>query len=118
MLGVALLATALGALIAFVNGANDVSKGIATLVGSGTTTYRRALAWAAVWTGFGAISGAWLAGAMVQTFGGGFLVAGTVPTFAAAVAAVSGASVWVLLATRIGAPVSTTHALLGSLAGV
>ncbi len=30
--------------LAYLNGANDVSKGIATLVGSGVTNYRRAVA--------------------------------------------------------------------------
>ncbi len=29
-------------LLSFANGANDVSKGIATLVGSGVTSYRKA----------------------------------------------------------------------------
>jgi len=34
--------TLIGGFIAYVNGANDVSKGIATLAGSGVTDYRRA----------------------------------------------------------------------------
>jgi phosphate/sulfate permease len=44
---------ALGVLIAYVNGSNDVSKGIATLAGSGLTNYRRAILWGTVWTGLG-----------------------------------------------------------------
>ena len=43
--------------LAFANGGNDVSKGVATLVGSGRATYRRAIAWdtlAAVFGGFAA----------------------------------------------------------------
>ena len=113
-----LLAIGLGAFLAYVNGSNDVSKGIATLVGSGTTSYRRALAWGTFCTGLGALAGTRLAGSMVQTFGNGLFVSGTTPTFAAAIAIISGASVWVLLATRTGLPVSTTHAIVGSLAGV
>ena len=31
--------------VAWANGANDVSKGVATLVGSRLATYRRGLAW-------------------------------------------------------------------------
>ncbi|MFL5312600.1 MAG: inorganic phosphate transporter [Myxococcales bacterium] len=118
MLGLLLIATGVGALVAYVNGANDVSKGIATLVGSGTTSYRGALAWGTFWTGLGALAGAWLAGAMLQTFGEGLFVPGTTPTFAAAIATMLGAGVWVLVATRTGLPVSTTHAIVGSLAGV
>jgi hypothetical protein len=33
------------AALAFANGSNDVSKGIATLAGSGVTNYRRAILW-------------------------------------------------------------------------
>lgn len=108
----------LGIFIAYVNGANDVSKGIATLVGSGVTNYRRAILWGAVWTGIGGLAGALLAGAMVQTFGNGLLNDGTVPTVSATVAMIIGAAAWVAIATRTGLPVSTTHAIVGSIAGV
>ena len=36
--------------VAFADGANDVSKGIATLVGSGVTDVRGALRWGTAWT--------------------------------------------------------------------
>jgi len=112
-----IVATA-GFLIAYVNGANDVSKGIATLVGSGVTDYRRAIRWGALWTAAGGLAGGSLASAMVATFGSGLLTAGTTPTATAAVATILGATAWVLIATRAGVPVSTTHALIGAIAGV
>jgi inorganic phosphate transporter, PiT family len=108
----------LGVAIAYANGANDVSKGIATLVGSGVANYRRAVAWGALWTGVGGIMGAYLASAMVQTFGKGLLTAGTHATLTAAVATIAGAALCVGVATRKGLPVSTTHAIVGSVAGV
>ncbi|MHB8416819.1 MAG: inorganic phosphate transporter [Myxococcales bacterium] len=108
----------LGFGLAYANGANDVSKGIATLVGSGVTDCARALRWGALCTAAGGLLGAVLGGAMVRTFGAGLLSAGVVPTFAAAAATLAGAAAWVLLSTRTGLPVSTTHALVGSLAGV
>lgn len=107
-----------GALIAFANGQNDVSKGIATLVGSGVTNHRRAIAWGALWTGVGGLTGALLAGAMITTFGKGLLASGATPTFATALAVLLGAAAWVLIATRTGLPVSTTHAIVGALTGV
>jgi inorganic phosphate transporter, PiT family len=113
-----LFVTLAGVCIAYFNGANDVSKGIATLVGSGLTNYRRAIQWGTACTGLGALAGAILANAMVQTFGKGLLPNGTVPTFAAALATVLGASAWVAIATRTGMPVSTTHAIVGSVVGV
>lgn len=114
-----LVAVALaGALVGYFNGANDVSKGIATLVGSGVTNYRRAILWGTLCTGLGGLSGALLATAMIQTFGKGLLSDATTPTFAAALATILGASAFVALATRTGMPVSTTHAIVGSVVGV
>ena len=58
------------------------------------------------------------AAALLRTFGGKGLVPDAVvgdPTFLASVGA--GAAVTVLLATRVGLPISTTHALVGGLAG-
>ncbi len=118
MTGQALLLVTVAAFLAYANGANDVSKGIATLVGSGVTDYRRAIVWGTVWTAVGGVLGAVFGGAMLATFGNGLLAPGATPTFAAALAALIGAATWVLLATRTGLPVSTTHALVGSLVGV
>ncbi len=51
------------AALAYANGANDVSKAIAPLVGSRVSDARRALLWGAWWTGVGAAPGAvgWVA---------------------------------------------------------
>lgn len=106
------------AFLAYANGANDVSKGIATLAGSGVTSYRRAILWGTLWTGAGAIAGSFLARAMVVAFAQGMLTRGTSPTLSATVATIAGATGWVLLATSTGLPVSTTHAILGSATAV
>jgi inorganic phosphate transporter, PiT family len=113
-----LLGLSIGIVLAYANGANDVSKGIATLVGSGVTDYRRAIAWGSAWTGVGGLLGCAFAGAMLSTFGHGLLGEGVAPSFSAVLATLAGAAGWVLLATRTGMPVSTTHAIVGSLVGV
>jgi PiT family inorganic phosphate transporter len=104
--------------VAYANGANDNFKGVATLFGSGTTDYRRALAWATGTTLLGSVAALLLAGNLIKSFGGKGLVEdaiATQPSFAAAVAL--GAGLTVLIATRIGMPVSTTHGLIGALIG-
>ena len=113
-----LLVLLVAVVLAWANGANDVSKGVATLVGSGVTDYRRAIAWGSLWTGVGGVLGAFFAGAMLATFGNGLLAPGTSPTLLGALAALAGAGAWVVVATRAGLPVSTTHAIVGSLVGV
>lgn len=109
---------AVGLCLSFANGANDNLKGVATLWGSGTASYRQALWWATVSTFCGSVTAAWLAESLLTSFSGKGLVANDVvarPEFAAAVAGGAGLTVW--LATRWGWPISTTHSLLGALVG-
>jgi PiT family inorganic phosphate transporter len=104
--------------LAYSNGGNDNFKGVATLFGSGTCSYRQALAWATVTTLAGSLLALYLAGGLVESFKGKGLVPDEVTRQASFVLAVSlAAALTVLLATWTGLPVSTTHALTGSLVG-
>ncbi len=113
----AIILVSLAGLLAWANGSNDVSKGIATLVGSGVSSFRAAVVWGTAWTVAGGLLAAFASQGLVKAFSGdGFLerpIPGT--GFLSAVAA--GSIAWVLLATRTGMPVSTTHAIAGALAG-
>ena len=107
-----------GLLLAFGNGANDNFKAVATLYGSGTASYRLSLIWATLTTALGSVAAIYLAGKLLDAFSGQGLVPPAVagdPDFAAAVALGASGTVW--LATRLGFPVSTTHALIGALVG-
>ncbi len=113
-----LLTIIAGLLLAGANGANDNFKGVATLFGSGTTSYRRALAWATVTTLVGSMTALVLARGLLAAFSGKGLVPSELaadPRFPLAVALAAGATVF--LATRLGFPISTTHALIGGLIG-
>ena len=108
----------IGLLLAYANGANDNFKGVATLLGSGTATYRGALTWATVCTALGSLAALVVAGGLLAAFSGAGLVPQEVvsdPAFATSVALAAG--VTVMLATWLGLPISTTHALLGGLVG-
>ncbi len=105
-------------LLAFANGANDNAKGVATLLGSGRAREGRALGWATACTFLGSVAALFLATELTAKFNGSKLLDPDVYTrlpFLAAVALGSGATV--LLASRFGLPVSTTHALAGALVG-
>lgn len=106
------------AFLAWSNGANDNFKGVAALYGSGIASYRTALAWATVTTGAGSVAALFLAAELLKKFSGKGLVPETLtasPAFL--LAAALGAGATVLLATRFGFPVSTTHAITGALVG-
>jgi len=116
--GVALLLVLAVLFLAYSNGANDNFKGVATLFGSGTCTYRQALIWATVTTLAGSLLALYLAAGLVESFKGKGLVPDAVTRQPAFLLAVSlGAASTVLLATMTGLPVSTTHALTGGLVG-
>ena len=100
------------------NGANDNFKGAATLLGAGVTDYRRALAFATVATAAGALASIMLASGLLATFSGRGIVPDAVAgsaLFLGSVGAAAAGTVW--LATRLGFPISTTHALVGGLLG-
>lgn len=117
MITLFILCIALMAVLAYANGSNDVSKAIATLVGSGVTNYPRALAWGTLWTTAGSLLAASFAWQMVKTFTGGWLSKGAELTVTFPLAVLIGAITWVLLSTWTGLPVSTTHAITGALLG-
>lgn len=107
-----------GLFLAFANGANDNFKGVATLLGSHTADYRKALLWATATTVLGSLMALIWAKGLVVTFSGKGLVPDTVislKSFPLAVALAAGLTVW--FATRFGLPISTTHALMGGLIG-
>jgi PiT family inorganic phosphate transporter len=114
---ISLLAFALVFALAYANGTNDVSKAIATLVGSGVTHYQAAIIWGTIWTTLGAGLSAFVASAMVKTFSQGLIQTGTIVQPVVGLAVLTGAMAWILFASRTGLPVSTTHALTGAIVG-
>ena len=63
-----------GCLLAYSNGANDNFKGVATLFGSGTTNYKKAITWATITTALGSVAAIFLASSLVKNFSGKGLV--------------------------------------------
>jgi PiT family inorganic phosphate transporter len=104
--------------LALSNGANDNFKGVASLFGSRTVGYKAALAWATVTTAAGSLAAIVLAEALLKRFSG----KGLVPDALASsepylLAIVVGAALTVLVASALGLPISTTHAITGAMVG-
>ncbi|MGQ0608856.1 MAG: inorganic phosphate transporter [Chloroflexota bacterium] len=106
---------ALVAVLAVMNGANDISKSIATLVGSGVADERRAVRWGSVMTLAGAVLGGVVGAGLTATFSTRLLPVDAVVSGTFALAVLVGAIGWLVIATRTGLPVSTTHALVGAI---
>ncbi len=119
MLIPAWIAAQTATLLAFANGANDNAKGVASLIGSGRIGLRAGLLFAAFATFLGSAASAVLATELTQRFTGAGIVdpgVAEAPSFALGVGLAAGLTV--LAATRLALPVSTTHALVGAIAGI
>ena len=114
-----ILAGVFGLFMAWGIGANDVANAMATSVGARVLTIRRAVLIAAVFE----FSGAVLAGGEVtSTIRSGIIdvevVAGDPQLLVLGMlAALLAAGVWLLIASRMGWPVSTTHSIVGAIIG-
>lgn len=100
--------------LAFANGANDISKSIATLVGSGESDYKKAVVVTSLAVAAGAVLASAWAVKMTLLFTKGMLSPQVQLNQTFALAILAGAVGWVLLSTRVGMPVSTTHAIVGA----
>lgn len=107
----------LAALLAYANGSNDNGKGVATLVGFGAAEPRPALIYATATTAVGASLSFWYSGGLLKSFSTALFATGTPLTHSFFIAVLIGAFAWVIFATFTGLPISTTHAIMGSLIG-
>jgi len=112
-------AAVIGGYMAMNIGANDVANNVAPAVGSGALRLGGAILIAAIFETAGALIAG---GDVVSTISKGIIDPSLMPdsrTFILAmVSALVAAAVWLNLATWIGAPVSTTHSIVGGVIGV
>lgn len=104
--------------LAYTNGANDNFKGVATLFGSGTTDYKKALWWATITTFLGSLTAIFISSKLIAAFSGKGLVPDSLvsnPVFLVSVGLA--AAVTLFIASLSGIPISTTHSLTGALLG-
>lgn len=113
------LAACFGLFMAWGIGANDVANAMATSVGSKALTLKRAVIIAAIFE----FTGAFLAGGHVtSTIRKGIIDADLLSSTPeilvfGMLAALLAAGIWLLVATRFGLPVSTTHSIIGAIVG-
>jgi PiT family inorganic phosphate transporter len=113
-----IIAACLGAYMALNIGANDVANNMGPAVGANALSLGGAIAIAAIFESAGALIAG---GDVVLTVAKGIIdptSMGTTQVFIwAMMAALLSAALWVNLATWLGAPVSTTHSIVGGVMG-
>ncbi|WP_299926789.1 inorganic phosphate transporter [uncultured Pelagimonas sp.] len=115
---VVVIAAGFGAYMALNIGANDVANNMGPAVGANALTLGGAIAIAAIFESAGAL----LAGGdVVKTIAKGIIAPESMQTSEvfiwAMLAALLSSALWVNLATWVGAPVSTTHSVVGGVMG-
>ncbi|MCL4117969.1 UNVERIFIED_CONTAM: hypothetical protein GTU68_005304, partial [Idotea baltica] len=115
---IVVIAACLGAYMALNIGANDVANNMGPAVGAKALSMAAAIGIAVVFESAGALIAG---GDVVSTIAKGIIAPesiGTASVFVwAMMAALLSAALWVNLATWIGAPVSTTHSVVGGVMG-
>ncbi|MBU0594966.1 MAG: inorganic phosphate transporter [Gammaproteobacteria bacterium] len=113
-----IMAAMIGGYMAMNIGANDVANNVGPAVGSRALTMTGALIIAAVCEAAGALIAG---GDVVQTIRGGIISQDAVASADAFVwlmmAALLAGAIWLNIATAVGAPVSTTHSIVGGVLG-
>ncbi|MGE0627627.1 MAG: inorganic phosphate transporter [Hyphomicrobiaceae bacterium] len=113
-----IVAAVVGGYMALNIGANDVANNVGPAVGSRALSLTGALVIASVFECAGALIAG---GDVVRTISKGIIDPALVPTSRmftlAMLSALMASAVWVNVATYIGAPVSTTHAVVGGVLG-
>ena len=113
------LAALFGLFMAWGIGANDVANAMATSVGSKALTIRQAIVVAAIFEFLGAVLAG---GAVTSTIRKGIVDTGSLADepellVYGMLAALLAAGTWLLIASRRGWPVSTTHSIVGAIVG-
>ncbi|MBE7638590.1 inorganic phosphate transporter [Sneathiella sp. P13V-1] len=115
---IVIIAAVFGAYMALNIGANDVANNMGPAVGANALTMVGAIVIAAIFESAGALIAG---GDVVSTIAKGIIAPSSMPTVSvfiwAMMAALLSAALWVNLATWIGAPVSTTHSVVGGVMG-
>lgn len=114
-----LLAAFVGFVMAWGIGANDVANAMGTSVGAKALTIKQAILVAMIFE----FAGAWLAGGEVTAtirkgiIDSAYFVDIPEQLVFGMIAALSGAGVWLIIASYFGWPVSTTHSIVGGIIG-
>src|SRR5579862_4468029 len=96
----------------YINGFHDAANAIATVVSTGVLPIRTAVIIAGMFNFVGAVTGTAVAKTIASGFADPAIVTQTV-----VLAALVGASIWNLITWWRGIPSSSSHALIGGLAG-
>ena len=116
MVTVVIIAAVIALVFSYMNGMNDAANAIATVVATKALTPKRAVWWAGFWIFISCFVFFIIPPSVAETMGKGIVDAGKIDHFVI-LAALTGAAFWTFVCTKLGLPISASHALIGGLIG-
>jgi PiT family inorganic phosphate transporter len=113
MLTLVIIIVFLALLFDFINGMNDAANSVATVISTRVLTPRQAVLWAAFFN----FAAAFLFGLHVANTIGKGIIKTDIISAPMILATLIGAIIWSYVCTRMGFPISVSHALVGGLVG-
>lgn len=116
MVTIVIIAAVIALVFSYMNGMNDAANAIATVVATKALTPKRAVWWAGFWIFISCFVFFIIPPSVAETMGKGIVDAGKIDHFVI-LAALTGAAFWTFVCTKLGLPISASHALIGGLIG-
>ncbi|MBO4263454.1 MAG: inorganic phosphate transporter [Bacteroidales bacterium] len=113
MIAVVLITALIALIFSFTNGMNDAANCIASVVATKALPPKVAVAWAAFWIFFALFI---FDTTVAATMGKGIVDQNCIDVYVI-LAALLGSVLWIFICTKIGLPISASHALVGGLIG-
>lgn len=113
MLAVVLISLVIGLFFNFLNGMNDAANSIATVVATKVLSPMQAVVWAAFWNFAAAFV---FQVSVADTMGRGIVAEDCINEFVI-LSALIGSVFWIWICTKLGLPISASHAMIGGLIG-
>ena len=113
MIAIVLITALIALIFSFTNGMNDAANCIASVVATKSLSPKMAVYWAAFWI---FVAQFMFPATVAATMGKGIVSEQCIDVYVI-LAALLGSVLWIFICTRIGLPISASHALIGGLIG-
>ena len=116
MVAVVIIASLIALAFNFMNGMNDAANAIATVVATKALSPKGAVWWAGFWIFVACVPFFFIEPSVAMTMGKGIVQESCIDCYVI-LAALVGSVLWIWTCTKMGLPISASHALIGGLIG-
>ena len=116
MITVVIISVVIALAFSYMNGMNDAANAIATVVATKALSPKKAVWWAGIWIFVSCLIFFFVEPGVAETMGKGIVEEACIDHYVI-LSALVGAVLWTWICTKLGLPISASHALIGGLIG-